>query len=398
MDFNSMINAVLGEQKVYTEEDYYNSIDYLVWKKQMDALLADLEELEPKTETVEEVTTAQDYIGLDKTVVSNITVEAIDFEKLAQCNNTRIYTTDSKGVVAYVPDAQTGEITQFSSIKIEDNNLFGTFNIGSTLTKEGVVLFTHLTTYVDRQDGDYNYKPYSFEEFKNNLYKIQDYIQTKYGVSLDISTATFLELEMNQNILIPKAFREYERVLTFMAQSASKRYKKDYFKSGKNVYTGFALTNKSYKLKCYDKKTDLRQKRHIEVPETMRFEITIKNESKKSKANFEKLIGTNKIFDITQEQINSMFYNLMNSIVINNMNKERQAANKKIIKLAKKFDSAKDFIEYIYKVETGSMTIVLFSATQLSTTSIYNEALPLLPQNELTAEDDLNNILNYLVA
>lgn len=395
MDFNLMINVVLGEQKIYTEKDYYNSIDYLVWKKQSDALLADLE---AETETAEEVTTAQDYIGLDKTIVSNITVEAIDFEKLTQDNNTRIYTTDSKGVVAFIPDSQTGEIVQFSSIKIEDNNLFGTFNIGSTLTKDGVVLFTHLTTYVDRQDGDYNYKPYSLEEFKSNLYKIQDYIQTRYGISLDVSTATFLELEMNQNILIPKAFREYERVLTFMTQSASKRYKKNYFKSGKNVYTGFALTNKSYKLKCYDKKTDLRQKRHIEVPETMRFEITIKNESKKSKANFEKLIGTNKIFDITQEQINSMFYDLMDSILIKNMNKERQTANKKIIKLAKKFDSAKDFIEHIYKVETGSMTIVLFSASQLSTTSFYDEALPLLPQNELTAEDDLNNILNYLVA
>lgn len=394
MDFNSIINLVLGEQKVYTEEDYHNSIDYLVWKKQMDALLEDLE----AETTEEEVTTAQDYIGLDKTIVSNITVEAIDFEKLSQDNNTRIYTTDSKGVVAYIPDSQTGEIVQFSSIKIEDNNLFGTFNIGSTLTKDGVVLFTHLTTYVDRQDGDYNYKPYSLEEFKSNLYKIQDYIQTRYGISLDVSTATFLELEMNQNILIPKAFKEYERVLTFMTQSASKRYKKNYFKSGKNVYTGFALTNKSYKLKCYDKKTDLRQKRHIEVPETMRFEITIKNESKKSKANFEKLIGTNKIFDITQEQINSMFYDLMDSILIKNMNKERQTANKKIIKLAKKFDSAKDFIEHIYKVETGSMTIVLFSASQLSTTSFYDEALPLLPQNELTAEDDLNNILNYLVA
>ena len=390
-----MINLVLGEQKVYTEKDYYNSIDYLVWKKQSDALLADLE---AETETAEEVTTAQDYIGLDKTIVSNITVEAIDFEKLTQDKNTRVYTTDSKGVVAYIPDSQTGEITQFSSIKIEDNNIFGTFNIGSTLTKDGVVLFTHLTTYVDRQDGDYNYKPYSLEEFKSNLYKIQDYIQTRYGISLDVSTATFLELEMNQNILIPKAFREYERVLTFMTQSASKRYKKNYFKSGKNVYTGFALTNKSYKLKCYDKKTDLRQKRHIEVPETMRFEITIKNESKKSKANFEKLIGTNKIFDITQEQINSMFYDLMDSILIKNMNKERQTANKKIIKLAKKFDSAKDFIEHIYKLETGSMTIVLFSASQLSNTSIYDEALPLLPKNELTAEDDLNNILNYLVA
>lgn len=389
-----MINLVLGEQKVYTEEDYHNSIDYVVWKKQSDALLEDLE----VETTEEEITTAQDYIGLDKTIISNITVEAIDFEKLSQDNNTRIYTTDSKGVVAYVPDSQTGEITQFSSIKIEDNNLFGTFNIGSTLTKDGVVLFTHLTTYVDRQDGDYNYKPYSLEEFKSNLYKIQDYIQTRYGISLDVSTATFLELEMNQNILIPKAFREYERVLTFMTQSASKRYKKNYFKSGKNVYTGFALTNKSYKLKCYDKKTDLRQKRHIEVPETMRFEITIKNESKKSKANFEKLIGTNKIFDITQEQINSMFYDLMDSILIKNMNKERQTANKKIIKLAKKFDSAKDFIEHIYKVETGSMTIVLFSASQLSTTSFYDEALPLLPQNELTAEDDLNNIVNYLVA
>ena len=389
-----MINLVLGEQKVYTEEDYHNSIDYVVWKKQSDALLADLE----AETTEEEVTTAQDYIGLDKTIVSNITVEAIDFEKLSQDNNTRVYTTDSKGVVAYVPDSQTGEITQFSSIKIEDNNLFGTFNIVSTLTKDGVVLFTHLSTYVYRQDGDYNYKPYSLEEFKSNLYKIQDYIQTRYGISLDVSTATFLELEMNQNILIPKSFKEYERVLTFMTQCASKRYKKNYFKSGKNVYTGFALTNKSYKLKCYDKKTDLRQKRHIEVPETMRFEITIKNESKKSKANFEKLIGTNKIFDITQEQINSMFYDLMDSILIKNMNKERQTSNKKIIKLANKFDSAKDFIEHIYKVETGSMTIVLFSASQLSNTSFYDEALPLLPQNELTAEDDLNNILNYLVA
>lgn len=364
--------------------------------KQFDAMITELDAI-INTNNSKAKSLKQDYVGLDKSVVSNIAINAIDFDKLTACNNVRIFKENkaNASITTLKPDLTTGELVQYSNIYIEDNNLFNQLTISCVLTTGGIVDYTHLTTYVNREET-HNLIPYTLQEYKRHLNDIKDHLINEYGILADFSEATFLELEMNVNINTPENFASYQHVLNFLTQNASARYKKTDYKTGQNKFTGTSLKNKSYELKIYDKKEQLKKEYHIDVAETMRFEITISNVSRKSKANFEKLIGTNKIADITQDMINDMYYNLMNSIVFNSYNKQKSVLDKQVIKLAKKHKKADSFIKEMYKLETQSKKIILFAAEQLQSLDIYNQTLSLLAQNQQTAQSDLDFIMNRL--
>lgn len=339
----------------------------------------------------------QDYIGLDKVNVSNLIVTIIDTNLLLHHPKAKVYTEDKSLAKAITTKPTTNSfIFTYSTILIEDNIKFKSLTLGATITQSGPTDYSQLICFVDRNDEQANYKPYTVAEFKKYITSLQSYIQETYGITIDFSEATFKEMEMNQNVLLQRDFHSYQHTITYLTQNASKKYSRTIFKDKHNRFTGVDLKNNSFELKIYDKKEQLRKKKvHIEQ-ETARFEITVLNKSKAATKNFKKYLGTDKVFEITQDKINSFFSQLLDSIMLNQLFKEKVKQDKYISRISKKYTSTKDLIAKLYKEETQEKLISLFSINQLHNTPHYTQALTLLSQAQLTAQDDLDYITSIL--
>lgn len=338
----------------------------------------------------------QDYIGLDKVTVSNLGVRMLDLHKLQHNNNNvRIYERDVNNSHAVIskPTIDNHSFT-YSSIKIEDNNLFKSLSLGATITEDGVRDFSHLVCFVERE-GEGNYRPYTIQEFQEHMNHLQSYIQETYGIYVDFINATFKELELNQNIHLERDFHSYQHLINYLAQFASKKYSKSFYKSNKGRFTGISLKNKSFELKIYDKKEQLKKKKVQVKDETMRVEISVLNKSKNATKNIKKYLLTDKIFEVTQATLNAFFSSMLASILFNQLYKEKLKQEKRIKRLAKRFADTKAFITQLYAEESQEKTIALFSKEQLKDT-VHYEQISLLSDAQQTAEQDLTFITKCL--
>lgn len=196
-------------------------------------------------------------IGLDATELKNLEILAVDRKKLFKQSykgiRNRVKIISQREI-----ELHTGE--KMPSVKIIDNLFFGDFSCGETYVPETRQYHRYVCISINAGHilSD-NRNNILVKEYKNYIENILTwYLEERYGITVDFSTAQMQVMEVNVNIPLNKSFEEYTRILKLflkiipgqgkIGKIASNRRQKE---------TTYNQWNNSEKLTLYDKKHDI---------------------------------------------------------------------------------------------------------------------------------------------
>jgi len=286
------------------------------------------------------------YIGLDKTTLKNLKIISIDFAKLKSTANFDLnIDKDTQFLSGYrtAKDATTGELVKFAPFKLIDNNLFSDLAIGNRNGLE----FERLNLRVSAI-GANNLIPLTISAYKHHFAKVVQYIEDRYGIKLDVSEAEFVKLEYNLTLRLNKDFKSYNRLLNIMLLIAPKKF--DHGMVGDHTFRDTRyIRNKSIEYKFYDKTYQLQKVYNVELSDQwLRLELSITNNNNDSKKIIEKYLGTSKVKDITDSQLQIMFKQLCTRDLIKPFNRYIINSTKRLYKELRehKQSHAKGYLKY----------------------------------------------------
>lgn len=326
-------------------------------------------------------------IGIDKTVLSNIIIEAINPNvftsqptnkcSIQLCNDSTGYS---------VIDTVSDETILLDTLTIKDNGLFNSFKLNYKLSKGAKIYYTSLDLSVSDNEGN-NLKPYTFEEYLSYLGKVRMYLMKTYGLTVSFDEAKFKSIEINNTQQMNYQFQSYLPLIEASEQFMSnKRYPhkltaSDLRKKPSTVY----FKNSQMTLKFYDKTKQL-QELSIECQDNLlRIEYTLYNKG------VARALLTNKLSELSQETIEQFFRDSIAIDIIRPFNSAIINSNKKISSLYKKYHKQFKrgaFTKFLNSIELNE---ILLDVSQLETiaeaelkgknSTYYKKQLKKLPQN-----------------
>ncbi|MBU5337495.1 hypothetical protein [Intestinibacter bartlettii] len=267
--------------------------------------------------------------GIDKSKLSKIFIEQIDLDKIK--NNTNVsYTEATSESRKEIIETTTKEYIELETLTVKDSFLFDILKLG--FTKDNIPYCTLELTIHDKTDN--NLRPQSVSEFQNRLKRIKEYLQSIYGIYISYEYAIFSSLEINITQKINYTFNEYYHILTLMQQLASKYYnnpKHNYTDTEGNI-SSLYLSNNSTEIKIYNKTKQLDNRYKITVKdEYMRIEYKLKSSQRVARA-----FGSNKLNELTDEQIINFLHERIYNDLIKNLEKHIEYSTKQLEKLFNK--------------------------------------------------------------
>ncbi|WP_066713161.1 hypothetical protein [Clostridium sp. Marseille-P299] len=290
-------------------------------------------------------------IGIDKTIIGNIKIVSIDFDKLnKKIEKGRVTLhAESSREAFYILDS--GEM--FSYLKIIDNKVFSDFIAGVKICKGAKKEYAKISLTIRN-----NLQNKTCAEYKDFLKEVFLYLENEYGIFVDYSKVKFCEIEINLTFNLKNgSFKDYRRTLLMMIRNAPRdRYaRKSNIKNKKSniTYCTFYeadkqlqedklqtlyVGNKEIELKIYDKGKQLANKLGTNMPSNLaRIEYTLKTERKIRNA-----LKTTNVRDIYDKQIKDYFLVQFNEDVTKQLKKWRINNRKKLKKLVTKHFNTND--------------------------------------------------------
>lgn len=267
---------------------------------------------------------------LDRIELGNISIIGFNnIKNLIDKEIVEISSTKAKYVTA------SGQ--EFSRLKIENDGLIDRMIAGSRILRSKRIDYCDLSVSI-KNDKTGNLICYTAAEYFDQILKIQNHLQSKYGIIADFSDATLKYIEINRTFKLDSNFESYHRVLNLIMANlpTNLRNQMDYRKVTSHCieYETFYATsrkkNKSKKymlFKIYDKKKAI--KNIIVLTDSyMRIEVTLVGAER-----IKQSLGSNKFVDITDKLINDYFNELIQKIIINPMEKWKTKRDKYLLDL-----------------------------------------------------------------
>ncbi len=275
------------------------------------------------------------YKGIDKTKIKGFTVELIDIEKLISNDNV-IFQEKLPGIA--VEDIK-GEIRSINYLKIKDGHIFNTLAIGSKLNKGVPNSYSHIDIHISELT-DNNLKPLKVSEYINLLERLKGYLESRYGLYINLEKAKFEELEINVTAKMDKEFIEYEYLLEQMIYLVPKVYEISPYIGKDRTLKQYEFFNGSTEAKVYDKTRQLQEKFKISLDKQyMRIEYTLHKPKK-----IQSCLGTEYVYQMTDQAIIDYLKKQINKDLIKPIEKHIKEGDKQLLQMAiesKETDSRK---------------------------------------------------------
>ncbi len=267
---------------------------------------------------------------LDKLILSNIIIKDFkDFDKLVKKEIIEVSPTQIQYITA------SGKM--FKRLLIDNDNLIDKMVAGSKVMGNKRVDYCNLSTTIKNSELG-NLNCYTVNEYLEQLQKIKDHLEQKYGIIADFSNITIKELEINRTFQLSHDFETYHRVLNLIMTNLPSYMKNqmDYKKINKGsseyqtYYATSKTTNKSKRyllFKIYNKSKAV-ENIILLTDSYMRVEFKLVSAEK-----IKKSLGTNKFLDLTDNSINSYFNSQIQKMIVQPFQKWKVDRDKYIIKL-----------------------------------------------------------------
>lgn len=268
--------------------------------------------------------------GIDKAIIKGWELESIQFEKLLSKTNVKIQTEGYTTVVIEYEDTTPVNV---GYIKINDGNMFNTFQFGVKYTKGKRTIYGFIDMHISAYKGKTNnLKPLLLYQYHELITEVGEYLKDEYGIFINFMPSQFEMIELNKTIELDREFNEYKNILNLICLLAPKTYKdKDIKLDNRNNIKEIIISNNSVKCKIYDKTKQLLSVYKIIVDQKyMRIEYTLQG-SKKIKSVF-KGCG---ICELSDEAIKVYLIERIKKELINPLEKYIKISNKNLIKIAK---------------------------------------------------------------
>lgn len=267
---------------------------------------------------------------LDKLILSNIIIKDFkDFDKLVKKEIIEVSPTQIQYITA------SGKM--FKRLLIDNDNLIDKMVAGSKVMGNKRVDYCNLSTTIKNSELG-NLNCYTVNEYLEQLQKIKDHLEKKYGIIADFSNITIKELEINRTFQLSHDFETYHRILNLIMTNLPSYMKNqmDYKKINKGsseyqtYYATSKTTNKSKRyllFKIYNKSKAV-ENIVLLTDSYMRVEFKLVSAEK-----IKKSLGTNKFLDLTDNSINSYFNSQIQKMIVQPFQKWKVDRDKYIIKL-----------------------------------------------------------------
>lgn len=240
------------------------------------------------------------YVGIDRTELRNIRVDAIDMDKLRATDSLISFTNNELG---YLLHTTTGEAKRVDRLVIKDGYMFNSFMLDFKKMKGDRNYYTILDVTIATKEGESdNLRPLNISEYRNKINNIRSYMQRIYGIYLDISEARFHTIELNITNEMMYPFHDYRMIFEAVRQKRNhKKYPVFGLKEKKLQYETYIFSNKSLtnELKLYNKTEQLAYCFSIYKKEQfMRFEYRLH-----SYDLIQNRLGTSRVSELTDQNI-----------------------------------------------------------------------------------------------
>ena len=274
----------------------------------------------------------------DKVRIYNFYIsEIFDIPKLQEIGIVNII----KGRKIYIPVNKEDEI---SSVCIKENEYFD--NLIYAVGIDGHV-FSEMELSVPDDEKYHNLNCMRLEEYQLRLEEIKDFLLKEYGIVIRFEDSKFKTMEINKTIILNDEFLKYQRPIKTIMYLFPKKLRlkeHDYFSEDQNTEKNFKRSIETFMkdsgkqgitIKFYDKKKQLESKYKIYLPfECLRFEITLKKPSK-----IRKNLGTNKVFELTDEKLNLYFRKFIDENIRKPMELYQKQMKSNLRRILKKYYS-----------------------------------------------------------
>jgi len=282
---------------------------------------------------------------IDKLVLSNVDVQSIrDPNEL----NEKGMLCNGKSRMKYY--TKNGE--EFTSLNIKDD-FFGKLKAGVNYGTGG--LYSSFATSV-RNGICSNLVCNTMDDYKNQIENAKKYLIEKYGIYVDFENSIVNSIEINRTFQINNGIADYKRPIELIAWNIPGKRRmnliQDFKRKIENGFTTetFVITSRKIKKNKYEKTKKSKQyeelifygkseqlEKIIFLSELyMRFEIKITGAAK-----IKKMIGTNKFYKITDQNINDFFHNEVKELIVDPFTIWKEKRDKKLLKLLRSQRSQK---------------------------------------------------------
>lgn len=252
----------------------------------------------------------KERIGIDKTVICEIAIKAIDKEKLRKKSlQDGIY-------INFIENEKSPIVTKngicISELEIKDDS------IGRLLIKHKQNNLTKKEMIICRMELlisgiKSNLQNLNANEYKSRVAQVFEKLEVEYGIVIDSTDVSLKEIEINCTFKLQENWNKYRAALLLIAKNMPERYgNRNEVKfmswqsvtSSGTVLENIHLKNKTTELKIYNKSKQIKDT-YPDVncdDNLIRIEYKIKDK-RMIKSNF----GSRKVADITDEKINKLF-------------------------------------------------------------------------------------------
>lgn len=273
---------------------------------------------------------------VDKVILSGFIVEEIkDPERLERMDVMYLKQNDKCPIEV--------EGVRFSSIHIKEEAFIREFRYCRYYGK----VRGHLELIVPDVDGRHNLNCLTLEKLRVNVRAAFQLIKKKYGIVVSDNEVKLKYLELNRTIETQYAYSEYKRVTTLMDYTLNGRLrcKQGAVFRGKDNHTKQVTENrieetsrmkssggKGLTVKFYDKRRELGDKYKVDLNINLfRFEVSLNSATK-----IKRVFGSNKLADLTQDQLNRYMFSFIEENIITPFDKYTEQRLKEVERIFKK--------------------------------------------------------------
>lgn len=283
-------------------------------------------------------------------MIDKLTLSGVAIKEISNLDNL-----DKKGMLCNGKSKMkyyTKSGKEFTSLSIKDD-FFGKLKAGVNYGTGG--LYSSLSTSV-KNGFCSNLLCNTMNDYKNQIEETKNYLIGKYGIYADFENAIVNSIEINRTFQIESGISHYKRPIELIAWNVPGKRRmslvQDFKRKTENGFKTetFVITSKKIqKNKCekakkskqyeelifYDKTKQL--EKIIFLSEVyMRFEIKITGAAK-----IKKMIGTNRFYEITDQNINDFFNSEIKELIIDPYAAWKEKRDRNLLKLLKSQRSEK---------------------------------------------------------
>lgn len=277
-------------------------------------------------------------------MIDKLTLSGVAIKEISNLDNL-----DKKGMLCNGKSKMkyyTKSGKEFTSLSIKDD-FFGKLKAGVNYGTGG--LYSSLSTSV-KNGFCSNLLCNTMNDYKNQIEETKNYLIGKYGIYADFENAIVNSIEINRTFQIESGISHYKRPIELIAWNVPGKRRmslvQDFKRKTENGFKTetFVITSKKIqKNKCekakkskqyeelifYDKTKQL--EKIIFLSEVyMRFEIKITGAAK-----IKKMIGTNRFYEITDQNINEFFNSEIMELIIDPYAAWKEKRDRNLLKLLK---------------------------------------------------------------